>query len=284
MNTTDYIQVTAIVNPPQPWSDLLIAELAEIGFESFEENLRGFKAFIPSDQFDEEKLNGVTLAEAEVSEVEFSFSVETISSRNWNEEWESNFEPVDVEGKCYIRAPFHASKENYPYQIVIEPKMSFGTGHHETTTLMVQWMLETDFSGKSVLDMGCGTGILAILASMMGANPVTAIDNYPWAWENTLENIQANETENVKAFLGDASLLGDEMYDIILANITKNVLKEDLNNYASVLKDNGLLFISGFFKEDVEELKEVAQNYGLKETGCKTKKEWAGVRFIKSVN
>lgn len=281
MNYTNYIQVTAVVNPAQPWSDLLIAELAEIGFESFEENLKGFKAFIPEEDFNPELLDSVTIAEDEDHNVTFNFAIEKINSRNWNQEWESNFEPVDVDGKCFIRAPFHPEKKDYEYQIVIEPKMSFGTGHHETTTLMVRWMLETEFKSKSVLDMGCGTGILAILASIKGADPVVAIDNYPYAFENTQENIEKNNTTNVKAFLGDATLLGEEKFDIILANITKNVLKEDMMAYSDVMNNNGLLFISGFFHEDMQELVDLASQFGLTESGYKQNKEWVAVRFKK---
>jgi ribosomal protein L11 methyltransferase len=281
MNYTNYIQVTAVVTPPQPWSDLLIAELAEIGFESFEENLKGFKAYIPVEDFDEAKLKTIAIPEEADEEVSFNFSVETINSRNWNNEWESNFEPVDVDGKCFIRAPFHEEKPNYEYQILIEPKMSFGTGHHETTTLMVQWMLETDFEKKSVLDMGCGTGILAILAAIKGAEPVLAIDNFPYAYENTIENIEKNNVTQIRALLGDASLLGDEKFDIILANITKNVLKEDLAKYVDVMHGKGLLFISGFFHEDMEELVKLAATFGLKKTDHKQNKEWVAVKFHK---
>jgi ribosomal protein L11 methyltransferase len=280
-NELYYIQVTAVVTPTQPWSDLLIAELAEIGFESFEENLKGFKAYIPVEDFDEEKLKTIALPEGGDEEVSFSFSVETINSRNWNNEWESNFEPVDVDGKCFIRAPFHEEKPNYEYQILIEPKMSFGTGHHETTTLMVQWMLETDFDKKSVLDMGCGTGILAILAAIKGANPVLAIDNFPYAYENTVENIEKNNVTHIRAMLGDASLLGDEKFDVILANITKNVLKEDLARFVDVLQDGGFLFISGFFHEDMDELVALASKKGLSKSGHKQNKEWVAVKFQK---
>ncbi len=281
MNSTDYIQVTAVVTPTQPWSDLLIAEMAEIGFESFEETLKGFKAYIPSADFDQKMLQTIKLEEVQEGEVTFDFSWKTISSRNWNQEWESNFDPVDVDGKCYIRAPFHEARKGYEYEIVIEPKMSFGTGHHETTTLMVQWMLETNFTNKVVLDMGCGTGILAIFAAMKGAGPVLAIDNYPYAYENTLENIQKNGTTHVRAMLGDASCIGGEKFDIILANITKNVLKEDMRIYADVLQRNGLLFISGFFHEDMEELVKLAKELGMKETGHKKNKEWVAVKFSK---
>jgi ribosomal protein L11 methyltransferase len=280
MNYTDYIQVTALVTPAQPWSDLLIAELAEIGYDSFEENLKGFKAYIPVENFDQKKLDAVKLFETE-EEVTFSFTIDTINSRNWNQEWESNFEPVDVDQRCYIRASFHEAKPDYQYQIVIEPKMSFGTGHHETTALMVQWMIDEEFERKSVLDMGCGTGILAILASMKGADPVLAIDNFPYAWENTLENIEKNNTTNIRALLGDTTLLGKEMFDIILANITKNVLKEDIKTYIEVLNNKGLLFISGFFHEDMDELVQLAAKYGLTYTDHKQNKEWVAVRFQK---
>jgi ribosomal protein L11 methyltransferase len=281
MNYTNYIQVTAVVTPPQPWSDLLIAELADIGFESFEETLKGFKAYIPFEDFDEQKLKGIQLEDTGEDDVTFTFSVETINSRNWNNEWESNFEPVEVDGKCYIRAPFHEEKPEFEYQVVIEPKMSFGTGHHETTSLMVQWILETDMNNKSVLDMGCGTGILAILAAMKGADPVLAIDNFPYAFENTIENVEKNNTSNVRTLMGDASLLGQEKFEIILANITKNVLKEDMKTYVSVLNPGGLLFISGFFFEDMDELTRLTEALGLRKMGHKQNKDWVAVKFQK---
>ncbi len=281
MKTMDYVEVTALVDPPQPWSDLLIAEMAEIGFESFEENLKGFKAYIPSADFDEEKLNAINLTEDETKNVNFSFSVKNIDNENWNQVWESNFEPVDVDNQCYIRAPFHQPKPDYFYEIIIEPKMSFGTGHHETTALVVQWMLETDFMDKHVLDMGCGTGILAILAAKKGANPVLAIDNYPYAWENTLENVARNHTPNIRVELGDATLLGKEPFDIILANITKNVLMEDLEVYASVLKSGGELYISGFFADDMKDITDKAATFGIRALASKQNKEWVAVKLLK---
>lgn len=281
MSVIDYVEVTCIVEPTDPWADLLISELAEIGFESFEENLRGFKAYIQAADFDQKKLDAVQLTEEEAKNVSFSFTVKIIDSQNWNKVWESNFEPVDVQQQCYIRAPFHPAKPDYPFEIIIEPKMSFGTGHHETTSLMVQWMLETDFKNQHVLDMGCGTGILAILAAKMGAQPVLAIDNYPYAWENTLENIRRNNTGDIKVLLGDASLLGDDAFDIILANITKNVLMEDMETFISVLRPNGLLFISGFFADNMEELTGLAAGLGMKAMAFKQNKEWVAVKLQK---
>lgn len=159
--------------------------------------------------------------------------------------------------------------------------MSFGTGHHETTALVVQWMLETNFMDKHVLDMGCGTGILAILAAKKGANPVLAIDNYPYAWENTLENVARNHTPNIRVELGDATLLGKEPFDIILANITKNVLMEDLEVYASVLKSGGELYISGFFADDMKDITDKAATFGIRALASKQNKEWVAVKLLK---
>lgn len=282
MSSMDYVEVTAVVEPVQPWADLLIDEMAEIGFESFEENLKGFKAYIQSDAFDEKKLNAIAIPEMKADGAHFTFTVKKIDNQNWNQVWESNFEPVDVKQQCYIRAPFHEPKPNYPWEVIIEPKMSFGTGHHETTSLMVEWMLETDFKGKHVLDMGCGTGILAILAAKMGAGKVVAIDNYPFAWENTLENIHRNDTPDIRVLLGDVSLLGKENYDIILANITKNVLMEDIEIYASVLNPNGELYISGFFADDMHDIIQKAEKYNIREVENKQNKEWAAVKLVKT--
>lgn len=282
MSAIDYTEVTVVVDPNEPWTDLLIAEFGELGFESFQETLEGFKAYIPTVDFNAELLNQISLAEDEQGLVHYSFSIKKIDSQNWNQIWESNFEPVDVEGQCYIRAPFHTPKHNYPYEIIIEPKMSFGTGHHETTTLMVQWGLETDFASKAVLDMGCGTGILAILAAIRGANPVTAIDNYIFAYENTVENIQRNNTPDIEVLHGDASLLGDTMYDIVLANITRNVLMEDIPKFVEVLNPQGELFMSGFFAQDMPDIVGQAESCGMKFLGYKQNKEWVAVRLIKA--
>ena len=280
-SSMNYIEVTATVQPNEPWTDLLITELADIGFESFEENAQGFKAYIRTEDFDQNKLNAISLTKEESKNVHFSFSVKKIDNENWNQVWESNFDSVDIENKCYIRAPFHPSKPDYPYEIIIEPKMSFGTGHHETTTLMVQWALETEFKGKEVLDMGCGTGILAILAQMKEAQRVVAIDNYIYAFENTQENVKRNQATCIQVLHGDATLLGSDLFDIILANITKNVLMEDLKTYSSVLKPGGFLFISGFFESDMQELNKEAIQQGLKFINNKRNKEWTAVKYQK---
>lgn len=281
MSSLDYIEVTAKVNPTEPWSDLLIDLMGEIGFESFDENHQGFKAYIPAQLFDKSKLEEIQLSDENGSHVDFNFEIKHITSQNWNELWESNFDPVDIEGRCFIRAPFHEAKNGYEYQIVIEPKMSFGTGHHETTSLMVQWVLDTDFSGKEVLDMGCGTGILAILSRKKGARNVVAIDNFIYAYENAIENAHYNDVTDITVMHGDASLLGDQKFDIILANITRNVLLADMKIYSSVLKAGGSIFISGFFAADEEELIIEAEKQGLVFVGSKQFKDWIAIKFIK---
>ncbi len=283
MNPVEYIEVSYVVKPTQPWSDLLIAELGELGYESFEETPTGFKAYIQSDVFNKDLLDQVFIPEDAQKEAQFSYDWRKVTSKNWNQEWENNFQPVDIQNTCYIRAPFHEPHNDYRYEIIIEPKMSFGTGHHHTTALMVEWMLETDFQQKKVLDMGCGTGVLAILAHKMKAKEVEAIDNYPFAYENTLENTQKNKAGEIKVFLGDADLIGDKKFDIILANITRNVLLQDMQTYASALSKRGLLFLSGFLWEDKKRIENSALDSGLAPAGSKRKEEWAALKFEKAL-
>ena len=268
----DYVEVTYVVKPLQPYSEILISRLAEAGFDSFEETDTGFKAYVEGKSFSDNILQNIELFEDEEN-VEVSYSVKKIDNTNWNQVWESNFTPVLIDD-CYIRAPFHEKKEGCKYELLIEPKMSFGTGHHETTSLMVRWLLEIDFKGKKVLDMGCGTGVLAILAEKRGAIDVMAIDNYIYAYENTIENIERNNCKNIKAVLGDATALGDEEYDVVIANITKNILIEDMHAYDKVLKKDGFLLLSGFFADDKQQLLDRAKDFGLKYSGEKTEKEW----------
>jgi ribosomal protein L11 methyltransferase len=280
-SSLDYIQLTCRPNPVQPWSDIFIAELAEIGFESFEETDFGFKAYIGAANFNEDLLKEVFSPEGyeEKPQVEYEFI--KIDGQNWNQVWESNFEPVLIGKACYVRAPFHPARPGVEMEFVIEPKMSFGTGHHETTTLMVEWLLEEDFEGKSVLDMGCGTGLLAIMAARKGARPVTAIDNYIYAYENTIENAQRNNTPWINVLHGDASLLGNETFDVIIANITKNVLLQDMEKYVSVLNSDGVLLLSGFLEKDRDDMVSCVQGLGLAFSGEKKKRDWLALRFVK---
>lgn len=277
----DYIEVNCRLNPVDPWRDILIAQLADAGYESFEETDEGFKAYIPAKDYQQETLAEAMLLEDQAPKM--SWEVVRIEGQNWNLLWESNFEPVRINNQLYIRAPFHAPDDSVNMEIVIEPKMSFGTGHHETTHLMSQWLLETDLSNKSLLDMGCGTGILAILAAKKGAKPVTAIDNHPWAYENTLENIRRNEVPDIKVRLGDAALLGEETFDVILANITKNILLADMHKYVGVLHNHGLLFLSGFLEKDRDDLVRHAAKFGMEFQGQKMQKDWMAILLKKKM-
>ncbi|MFO8067271.1 MAG: 50S ribosomal protein L11 methyltransferase [Bacteroidales bacterium] len=276
----DYVEVTFNLFPRQPWADILIAQLADIGFDSFEETDSGFKAYIEGSGFDENELKDV-IPEILKKEGKYTYKVKTINDENWNQVWESNFEPVLIDDKCYIRAPFHESNPAVAYEIIIEPKMSFGTGHHETTSLMVKWLFEIDLKGKTALDMGCGTGVLAILASKLGASKITAIDNYIYAYENTIENVERNFCKNINTVLGDASALGKEKFDVIIANITKNVLLDDMEKYDSVLNKGGVILFSGFFDDDKNQIEAKASDLGLAYKGIKNEKEWASLCFIK---
>lgn len=277
----DYYKVEIRITPFEEWlRDVLASQLAETGFESFVETEGGLEAFVPAPQFNEGELEFVLSA----FEDDFHFSVhkELIKSRNWNEEWEKNyFEPLVINDECVIRAPFHKEFPTAKYEIVIEPNMAFGTGNHETTSMMVETILELECKGKSVLDMGCGTGILGILASMRGAEKVTAIDIDNWSFSGATTNAEVNKISNMDVKLGDASLLGSENFDLILANIHKNVLLKDMPAYEKVLLPGGILVMSGFYNEDLREITEKAISIGLKPAGFKTKNNWVAAGFRK---
>lgn len=266
-----YIAYYFKVDPPQPGSDILIASLGELGFESFVENEQGFEAYI--DEASESRLD---LNELSFEEFKFSFEKEKIEQTNWNAEWEKNFEPVLVEDLLLIRAPFHNEAKEVRHEIVIMPKMSFGTGHHDTTWLMCKQLFGLDLKDKSVLDMGTGTGILAILAKKLGATPIVGIDIDEWSSENARENCIANSGADIEIRLGDKDLLNDyKEFDVILANINKNVLKIQLPFYSKLLKQNGTLLMSGFFTTDVNELEKFANSNQLKLTERYEKNNWA---------
>src|SRR5690606_15516959 len=243
-----YIAIRCKVIPVNPFSEILIAQLADIGFEMFEENDNGFDGYIRKENFYKEQLNEIDyLQENELCSV--SWQLEEIESINWNEEWERNFTPVEVKG-VYIRAPFHPEKKDIKMEIIIQPKMSFGTGHHATTAMMIEQMLEMNFQKKEILDMGCGSGILSIAASKMGAENVTAIDNDPNCVLNSIENIETNKTKNIHVAEGDANSLSGMKFDIILANINRNILLRDIEQYVKAMKQDALLLVSGFLKDD----------------------------------
>jgi len=260
--------------------DLLINALGEIGFDTFEELDFGFKAYIPAPDFDQEKLDAQLALYQEM--FSFSYEITLIPQKNWNEVWESNFEPLEIGGKIYVRATFHQPKPGFPFEIVIDPKMAFGTGHHQTTAMMLELMLEDNFKGKKVLDMGCGTGILAIMASKMGAQTITAIDYDPVCYESTIENSRLNHIDNITALCGSKEAVPNGQFDIILANINRNILMDQLQRYGEVLKTGGQVYLSGFYKTpDLDIIKGEAGKYGLKYLGHKEEKDWVAAKFIK---
>ncbi|WP_034259139.1 50S ribosomal protein L11 methyltransferase [Aequorivita capsosiphonis] len=272
----NYIEYIFTVSPLQPGTEILIAELGYAGFESFVENENGVSAYIQKEACYKDILKDINVLTSEEFSIEYTFS--EIEQVNWNEEWEKNFDPIEVDGKCTVRAPFHP-KKNFEYEIVIEPKMSFGTGHHETTYMMLQFILENDFQNKKVLDMGCGTAVLAILAKMRGASDLDAIDIDEWCYENSLENIQRNNIEDITVYLGDASLLNDKSYDVIIANINRNILLNDMEIYRKSLNENGVLYLSGFYTEDLPIITETCNNLGLTFVGNKEKNRWVAAKF-----
>lgn len=272
-----YLEFDFKINPLTPWNEILMAELIEIGFDSFTEENDGILAYIQKDIFSEEQLENLGIMHRE--DIQISFTYQEMPNINWNEEWEKNFSPINVEDKVLIRAEFH-DPDPTMHEIVIQPKMSFGTGHHPTTHLMIQQMLEMDFEGKKVLDMGCGTSVLAIFAKQKGAAEVTAIDIDEWSVENSIENAQRNGVE-LKISKGTAENLGNEMFDIILANINRNILISDIPAYVSVLNNGGKLLLSGLCFFDVNDILEVCTSQGLILENKQQREEWISLLLKK---
>lgn len=278
----NYIEVKFICQPNNELiRDILSAMLSEVGFESFVETEQGITAYIQQSLFEENEI--IDILSAFPIDAEITYTNERIEDKNWNEEWEKNyFQPLIIDNRCIIQSTFHKVPATYEYNILIDPKMAFGTGHHQTTELMIREILKEDLSGKTVLDMGCGTAILAILSSIKGAKSVTAIDIDQWAYDNAIENLQLNNTDNVSVKIGGAELLdGHEIYDIILANINRNILLNDINKYFSVLNDGGCLYMSGFYTEDIPAIREECEKYNLSFCYNTEKENWASVKFIK---
>lgn len=272
-----YLEYDFKINPTQPATDILIAELGEAGFESFVENDSGLLAYILKSEWKEGILDHLFILQH--PDFEITWTSKEIEQQNWNAEWEKNFHPITVGDKCMVRAPFHEEMD-VEYDIVIEPKMSFGTGHHETTHMMLQHILETNFDGKSVLDMGCGTGVLAILAKKRGAGPVDAIDIDEWCYLNTQENVERNDCSDIQVFQGDSNLLKGKKYDVILANINRNILLEDIPIYAQCLNPKGQLFLSGFYLGDLDAISSKCKAYGLEFEKKLEKNRWISVKYV----
>ena len=271
--STDLSQQTIAVA-----SEILMAQLGEQPFESFVENESGIVAYIQKEHSATTILDDIALLKSE--EFIISHTIEEIAPVNWNEEWEKNFEATEVDGRCCVRAPFH-EKTNVEFDIIIEPKMSFGTGHHETTHMMIQHLLETDVANKKTLDMGCGTAILAVLAEMKGAKPIDAIDIDNWCYLNSIENAERNNCNHIQVFEGDVALIHDKKYDVIIANINRNILLNDMKQYVQSLNTNGILLLSGFYNEDIAAINTCCTDLGLAYVKKFERNNWVSLKYTK---
>jgi ribosomal protein L11 methyltransferase len=278
----NYCEVRFVLNPLLPAREVLTAELAERGFESFVDQEDGLSAYIPQEAFAESLLEGLMAADIPGQVITHTTSI--IQDENWNALWESSFDPIVVDQQCIIRAPFHNVAEKYAFDIIIEPKMSFGTGHHDTTHLIISRMLQLGFEGLSVLDMGCGTGVLAILAEKKGAAGGDAIDIDDWAYENTIENFSRNGCSRFRAIKGGAEAIpAGAHYDVVLANINRNILTRDMRHYAAVLKPGGRILFSGFYASDFPEIDQAATAAGLTFHKQATRAEWCMLEYVRPV-
>ena len=277
-----YFEVTFTAQPcNEIITDVISALAAEIGFESFVPTEKGVEAYVQQALFNEEELKNM-IATFPLPDTQISYTITEPEDKNWNEEWEKNFfQPIVIEDRCVIHSTFHKDYPKAEYDIVINPQMAFGTGHHETTSSIIGELLDADLKGKAVLDMGCGTSILAILASMRGADPVTAIDIDDWCVNNSRDNIALNGITNITAELGDASLLkGRKPFDIIIANINRNILLNDMPAYAACMHSGSELYMSGFYVEDIPVIREKAESLGMEFVHNREKHNWTAVKFV----
>lgn len=265
-------------------SDILASELGEIGFESFTENNNGLQAYIQENLYSAEKID-TKINEFPLENVKINYTCSEVESKDWNEEWEKNyFKPIRINNDCIIRASFHENEPGYTYNIIIDPKMAFGTGNHATTFLIIQEILKHDLTGKEVLDMGCGTAVLAILAKMRGASRVVAIDIDEWAYQNALDNIKLNHTEDIEVALGGAEQIQKfGQFDVVFANINRNILLNDIHHYAESMKPGATLFMSGFYTEDIPAIKEESEKNHLIFEFYNQKDNWSVVKVKKSI-
>jgi len=273
MNKIEYLEITWNQYFSSEFKEILVSILLNYGFDSFYESDTFFKAYIPKNDFNQIELKDY-LNTIDSDYKLHEFNIEQLENKNWNEEWESNFPAVKISDKLIIRASFHDYDPTVEQEIIINPKMSFGTGHHETTSGMLEMMMELDFKDKNVIDIGCGTGVLAIYASMQGAKKVTAIDNDAICVENTIENNNLNSIENIDVYLNDVSALTDLKADIILANINRNILLNDIKHYNNSLINDSILMMSGFYNSDLSLIDEECNNYGLKRQKTIEKNTW----------
>lgn len=278
-----YIEVNFTVSPvSETANDIIAAWAAELGFESFVESPDGTTGYVPAHIYDEQKLHSV-LEDFPMADTNITFTAREMEDKNWNEEWEKNFfEPIVVDNRCVIHSTFHKDYPKATYDIIINPQMAFGTGHHQTTRLIISYLLDIDLHDKCVLDMGCGTSILAILASMRGAKTLTAIDIDEWCVNNSIDNLALNHIDNIKVFQGDASSLADEgPFDIIIANINRNILLADMEHYVARMNDSAEIYFSGFYESDLPMIQAEAERLGLRYLSHRIEKEWTAAQFIK---
>ena len=266
------------VDPLYPGCEILIAQLSQLGFDSFQENNDGISAYIDSSVLSTVKVQDIQILNS--TEFNISFESNNVKKQNWNIKWESNFEPIYIDKICCVRAPFH-KKSNFKYDLVIEPKMSFGTGHHETTSMMISFILANSFYNSSVCDIGSGTAVLAILAEKRGANRIDAIDIDNWCYLNSIENIKRNNSENINVYEGEVEKLIHFKYDNIFANINLNVLLADIPIYSKMLNKDGVLYVSGFYKKDIKSIEKVAEISNLSLVDSKVKNQWVALKFTK---
>lgn len=274
--STTYTAFDFVLQPQKPYTEILIAELANLGFESFEETEKGLTAYIPKNKKITTALKD--LAVFQQAQLQIRFTQKTIAPQNWNAEWEKNFVPVVVDDRCRVRATFHPPAD-FPLEIIIDPKMSFGTGHHETTYLMLSHLLENDFKNQNVLDMGCGTGVLGIATALMGANSVLGVDVEPWCIENMLENAQLNNCQNIKAHQSHNVPTNRGSFDWVLANINRNVLLEQMETYKQVLREKGWVLLSGFYQKDGAVISDQMTTLGFQNISVKQKNDWVAMLF-----
>ncbi len=277
-----YLEIKLNITPAEPWKEIYTSLMAEAGCDSFMDgdSENELLCYLPKKDFQKDLFDDI-LQNPEFPEVTISYSVTEMEDKDWNATWEANYEPVMIDDKCYIRAPFHQPATNSEFDIVIEPKMSFGTAHHATTAQMISYLLSTDVSDKFVLDMGSGTAVLAILASLKNAKEITAIDIDEWAFRNGIENAKHNNCSNIKVLLGDASLLGSEKYDLILANINRNILLQDIPQYTKCMNEKAELLLSGFYIEDLPAIRYCCAQNGLKYIDHKERNKWVAAHFSK---